>query len=101
MKLKSGVKVLGLSNPILIAIMVAKEVYEKFGVEFVITSGTDSVHGWSSEHYKGDAIDVRTRNIRSEQQKSLIAAQIKDCLTDDYDIVLESNHLHIEYDPKQ
>lgn len=99
-QIKEGASVHGLGTEILIALLIASKVYEKHGIDFVITSGTDGVHGYSSEHYKGDAIDVRTRNITPETKKNLMAGEIKQSLGNDYDVVLESTHLHIEYDPK-
>ena len=99
MKLKKGVKLNGLGTEILIGIMVAKSVYDKYVVEFVITSATDSLHGYSSEHYKGDAVDIRTRDI-PEDKRELVANEIREALGAEFDVVLEKTHLHIEYDPK-
>ena len=100
MRLKEGVSVHGLGNEIIVALIVINDVYQSFGHECVITSGTDGTHGYSSEHYKGDAVDIRTNNIKPEEQKSVIAQQIKDRLGNDFDVVLEATHLHCEYDPK-
>jgi len=97
MRLKKGVSVHGLGPEIIIALMVANDVYKKYGYELVITSGTDGVHGYSSEHYKGDAVDLRTNNIND---KAVIVAEIAERLGSDYDVVLESTHCHLEYDPK-
>ena len=100
MKIKKGVKLNGLGTEILLAIIIATSVYEAHGIELVITSATDSIHGYSSEHYKGDAVDIRTNTIKPETKKSFITAQIAEALGDEFDVVLESNHLHVEYDPK-
>lgn len=100
MKIKPGVKLNGLGSEILLGIMVAKSVYEAHGIDLVITSGTDSKHGYSSEHYKGDAVDIRTKNINPAYERKIIADQIKEALGQEFDVVLESSHLHIEYDPK-
>jgi hypothetical protein len=63
----------------------------------VITSGTDGVHMSGSFHYTGDALDMRTRNLTKAQIKSVIAA-LKSHLGIEYELILESDHLHIEHD---
>ncbi len=99
MKLKKTVKLKGLQPQILIAVMVANDVYRDFGKELVITSVNDSKHSEFSLHYSGDAIDIRTRYFTSEE-KVAVHKEIKDRLTKDFDVVLEKDHIHIEYDPK-
>ncbi len=78
---------------------VAKEVVEGYGVEFVITSGCEGKHKKNSLHYQGHAIDVRTRDL-PYHQRSPCAEEIHRRLDDDYDVLLESDHIHIEWDPK-
>ncbi len=53
-----------------------------------------------SLHYAGAAIDIRTRDIPLADVQKLIA-RIKACLGEDFDVVLETDHLHLEYQPKQ
>ena len=67
--------------------------------EMTITSGNDGIHMKNSKHYKNEAIDIRTRNM-NEQNKVLTQVWIKKWLGINYDVILESNHIHIEYDPK-
>lgn len=70
-----------------------------------ITSTTDGKHMEGSKHYTGNAIDVGIRSSSTFQffskaiQIALVAA-IKAVLGADYDVVLESDHIHVEYDPK-
>lgn len=99
MKILSGVKINGMGAEILLGIMVAKSIYDKYSVEFIITSGSDGKHGYSSEHYKGDAVDIRTKNI-PEDKREMMANEIREALGANFDVVLELTHLHIEYDPK-
>lgn len=89
----------GLGTEILIAVIVAFDVYDKNGYGCVITEGSGAKHGYSSEHYKGDAVDLRTRHVANDKMKE-IARVIAKNLGKDYDVVLEETHLHIEYDPK-
>ncbi len=63
--------------------------------EMVVTSTYEGNHSESSLHYANLAIDIR-KNI----MKPLSFKQIKRELGRDYDVILESDHIHIEYDPK-
>jgi hypothetical protein len=110
MKIKndSGVKVDNLSSAILIALQVAENVYKRLGVPHgvTITSGNegypgDGVHHEGSKHYpqnnksgKGEAVDIRIWDVN--QQDS--ARRIREALTEDYDVVEEGSHTHIEHD---
>ena len=99
MKLKEGVKILGVQPEIVLAIMICEKVYAKYNIEMVITSITDSKHSTFSRHYQGFAFDLRTRNIPSLQTQAKICAEIKDSLTADFNIIDEGNHFHIGYKP--
>lgn len=85
--------------------------YAVDGRVLVITSGSegkkgDGVHKNSSLHYpenspsgKGRAIDVRDFDESAgDIQKSHDA--LEHVLGSDYDVVIESTHIHIEYQPK-
>lgn len=78
-----------------------KDAFEKHGSEAIFTSGSDGKHSTGSEHYVGHALDWRTRHLPLETAKA-IAADVKDRLGPDFDILLESAppHLHTEWDPK-
>ena len=67
--------------------------------DVVITSGTDGTHKVGSKHYGGDALDFRTSNIPADLL-NLYIARVKARLGKHYDVVLEGDHLHIEFDPK-
>ena len=101
LRIKPGVGVGGLRPETLLAIQVFYSCYsvlDKDG-EAVITSCTEGKHGRGSRHYVGLAFDGRTRNLDDEQKKTL-RDMLKECLTDEYDVVLESTHIHVEYDPE-
>lgn len=77
----------------------------KSGFEMTITSGTEGRHGERSKHYIGQAVDFRTRDLIWEtpdwdyDMRSEFAEHMKK-LGRDYDVVLETDHLHVEFDPK-
>jgi protein-tyrosine-phosphatase len=95
MMLKAGVRVKGIQTEILLAAMIADTICQKHGVEFVITSAGDGVHSINSLHYKGQAIDIRSRDMKSPE---LIAKELAEALGDEYDVVLEKDHIHVEFD---
>jgi len=101
MKLKKGVKIMGIKPEIAFVMPIIDgvvNIYDK--VEgCVITSACDSKHGVGSRHYIGLGIDVRTRNM-TEPQQQYCATDLNDRLGEDFDVVLEKDHIHIEFDPK-
>lgn len=101
--LKQGVSTRGIRPELVVAILAAKDVYNLYGVPFVITSLTDGVHSQTSLHYAGCAVDLRTRDIRGDQAKRVIVEGIKEALggSPDYDVILEKDHIHLEYQPKR
>ncbi len=72
---------------------------QKAGRECVLTCGRDGVHMVGSLHYVGRAVDLRTIDLAKAKELSLFK-ELKNRLGKDYDVVLESNHIHVEYDPK-
>jgi len=102
MKLKKGVNPLRLQPEMVLALMVAENVWFDNGQELVVTSLNDSEHSRQSLHYSGNAADLRIRYFAPNQHGS-IEQQLRDALGNnpDYDIVLEATHIHIEYQPKR
>lgn len=99
MKLKKNVKVQGITNEILLAIVVAQSIYRAHGEELVITSLLDGRHSRNSLHYSGAAVDLRTRDLAVPG--AMVGADLKDALGADYDVVVEATHIHVEYQPKR
>lgn len=64
-------------------------------VDIYITSLRDGNHSAGSLHYDGLAFDMRN------PEPQIKIADIKSHLGPNYDIVVEPNHIHIEYDPKE
>ena len=99
MKLKSGVRILGIRPEIAFIMPAVQKVYDDHGTELVITSVTDGKHSRGSLHYAGAALDLRTRDTSRETAKRITAA-LKKALGDDFDVVLERDHIHMEYQAK-
>ena len=99
MRLKAGVRVAGIKPELLIGLRVAESVYKGVAnAELVVTSISDGTHKPGSKHYVGLAADLRTSNVLPLVQDIVFA--LKAQLDADFDIVLESDHIHLEYDPK-
>jgi len=100
MKFKDGVKINGIKPELTIGIIIANSVYKDHNYDLVITSVTDGKHSRTSLHYVGFAFDTRTRNV-SKIDLPLIQKDLQEALADEFDVVLEKDHFHIEFQPKR
>ncbi len=71
----------------------------KYDVDLVITCGREGKHSNTSLHYAGRAIDFRNRGLSADQRAEFVDAARR-YLNNDFDLVNESNHFHLEYQPK-
>ena len=99
MRLKPGVKIMGVQPEIVYAIGVTADLLREHDIGFVITSIMDGVHSKGSRHYLGYAFDFRTRNMMRGQPIQ-IKTLLQEALGQDYDVVLEETHIHVEMDVK-
>lgn len=96
MLIKAGVDISRLKRPIRrILRPVAVIVWKIEKQELVVTSTYEGNHSEGSLHYCDEAVDIR-RGKNGHKCRD----EIKRRLGDDYDVILESDHIHIEYDPK-
>lgn len=105
MKLKPGVKLAGLTPQMAMGAVVVSAVYQRFGVECVVTSANDSKHSERSHHYKGNALDFRTHQDALNGREHELRDEVHTALGGEFDVVIEAvgtpnEHLHVEYDPK-
>ncbi len=78
----------------------ALSIWEKVTkLDSMITSGTDGQHMNGSLHYEGLAVDIRTLSATPEMRLAAFNS-IKLALGENFDVILEKDHIHIEYDPK-
>jgi len=123
-KIKSGVSIRGIQPEMAIAFLLVSQHFHENGIPCVITSTTEGQHGKASLHYIGHAMDFRTRDLiqvlkdeykdenktlsRTHEEESLhvktemakFLTALKESLGGEFDIVLESTHLHVEFQPK-
>ena len=103
MRLKAGVKLTDLAPQMVLAAVIVERIYDSYRCDCVITSANDSKHGKDSLHYRGRALDFRTKNYTGDKQA--LRDEIKEALGADFDVILEdlggdNEHIHVEYDPK-
>lgn len=96
---KDGVSVDGIKKEIIALIVILNTYFElRIGKELVVTSCTDGKHMKGSKHYSGYAIDIRTRHLNALEISKLVA-WFKSHYEREYDMVVEKDHIHVEYDP--
>ncbi len=70
-----------------------------------ITSAADGAHMSGSLHFVNRAYDIRISNIVGiddfPDAAKVWAERMQVALGDDYDVVLEEDHIHVEYDPEE
>lgn len=83
------------------AIVEADSIWRRLGrTEGVtVTSLLDGHHKRGSKHYTGEAADLRIR-YWTQPQRDLAVKYLVQALGNDFDVVLEPTHIHIEWDPK-
>ena len=100
MNFKKGVKINGIRAEIVIALMIAQETVRTYNVHYrlTVTSVTDGQHGNGSLHYVGAAADLRINDMMFDVNNYVESLKI--ALKENYDVILEKDHIHIEYQPK-
>ena len=97
MRIKEGVKLDGISTDITKIFHIVEFFLNSHGQEMWITSALDGEHMQGSKHYSGEAIDVRIWDLINKQD---CCTKMREALGNNYDVVLESSHIHLEYDPE-
>ena len=98
-ELKAGVDVGGLRPEMVPVLLAAFAIYQAEGKRLVVTSALDGKHSKGSRHYVGLALDLRSREF-SAVQKTRVVNQLKAALGEQYDVVKEKSHFHVEFDPR-
>lgn len=101
MRFKKGVKIKGIQPETILALVVADEVYKERGRPegVTVTSISDGKHMTGSKHYTGHGADLRTYYFHPDIQLEIVD-MLRHRLTDEYDVALEEDHIHLEFDPK-
>jgi hypothetical protein len=99
MRLKPGVSLRGVKPETVAGMHIADGVCNDRFYELVITSVTDGKHSPNSLHYVGYAFDMRTRDLSQVDKKNL-AVDLREALGQEFDVVVEKTHIHVEFQPK-
>lgn len=103
---KPGVSFDGIQPETIMGILVTSDIMKKRGHMDVITAITDGKHMDGSLHYEGLAFDRRTwANEQGEQlpdaEKDALARLFREALGPNWDVVVESTHIHCEFDKRK
>lgn len=101
LKFKKGVRVLGIRPEACIIIQAAVPIYSHYGYECIVTSVVDGQHSHKSLHYMGCSVDFRTRHMDPDDIPSVVASLEEALPSEDYDVVQESTHIHVEFQPER
>ena len=98
MRLKPGVN-FNISQKMLEILPIVNSIYAEYNTEVVITSCMGGHHMKGSKHYHNpsDAIDIRTRNLDNQKEKEIVAREIQEAIGNDYFVLLEVDHIHIQF----
>ena len=95
-----------LEKEILFAAIDTEPMYAALGLDLVVTSGGEKYkHSANrSGHYRGDAIDLRTKNLPKTVDKKDFTEKVKRNLGSDYVVLLENfggpyEHIHVHWSP--
>ena len=100
LQFKKGVDESNISREVWFAIGVAFTLLQGEKKNCVVTSLRDGKHLPTSLHYRGQAVDLRTRHLSPTQKSSFHISLYESLNPIGYDVILEKDHIHIEYDPK-
>ncbi|HEX9768458.1 MAG TPA: hypothetical protein VGA50_04705 [Kiloniellales bacterium] len=97
--LKPDVDVGGIRPELVLAVAFAIPVFAAHGAACVVTSARDGRHSRGSLHYAGLAIDLRSLDLPPADWE-IVRDQLAQALGPQYDVVLERDHFHVEFQPK-
>lgn len=108
--LKAGVSLDKLTPQALFGMVVLDQILESKQRDLVVTSagqevaerqpGAKQIHKFGSLHYSGRAFDFRTSTLPSPASVQDVIAMARIRLGPEFDVVMEADHGHVEYDPK-
>jgi hypothetical protein len=101
MLLKVGVITEGVQPPTWYALGIFEALYYKYGYELTVTSLVDGVHPDAKNiHGRGFAADLRTNGVPAGVLLQIVGDARTLLYKLGFDIVVETDHTHVEYDPK-
>lgn len=105
LSIKPNAVIEGLKPEILLGLMVVERIFGSHGFNTVVTELMGGKHSEGSLHYKGLAVDIRSKHIAQEHLKLTLLEDAARALGPAYDLILEApgtdnEHYHLEFQPK-
>jgi hypothetical protein len=98
--MKAGTSIVGVSPEMAFGLVIIAGVFQARSVPCVVTACTDGRHGNGSLHYVGAAVDLRLPSrILGDAADLAMVQDLRAALGTEWDVVLETDHLHCEFDP--
>ena len=72
-------------------------VFARVEAPCIVTAGRDGTHSEHSKHYTDEALDLRIFHLKSDDIQPVVKG-LKELLGQDFDVVLEKDHIHVEFD---
>ena len=98
-KFKTGVVLHLLRQPIVDLLNFLAKIAKEIQTNIIITSMNDGKHREGSFHYINLAVDIRIWNLPSFRTAENLTNLIRG-LHENYDVILEKNHIHVEWDDR-
>jgi len=96
----NGVSNAGLKPETLLGLTVVAFYFKENNWHCQQTSGLEGKHSTNSLHYVGLAFDIGSRHV-PEMYHGKVTDDLRERLGDEFDVVYEKNHWHIEYQPEK
>lgn len=98
-RFKEGVRIHILSPYLQEIMWAAAKVWAQIGREATVTSGNDGKHMKTSKHYSDKGLDLRINDVNKDLWPKLVAGLKAMLEGKGYQVILEKDHIHVEYDP--
>jgi hypothetical protein len=87
------------------ALLAADPIWRQYGAEVVVTAGIEGRHMDGSDHYRGEALDLRSRDLTDVPAAALA---LQSALGDDFVVLIETpatpgatgSHVHVSFRPR-
>ncbi len=97
---RHGTSIAGIKPETVIGILIANDVFKSVEQPCELSSGLEGKHSRNSLHYAGLAFDVSARDVAGSQYESITYLLSKN-LGDEFDVIFETDHWHIEFQPER
>lgn len=103
MKIKRGrysASIAGIKPEAVLGIIVCMTVFQELHHSFQLSSGIEGPHRDRRLHFVGLSFDISSGSILPQAQRTITCLLIER-LGDEFDVVREKDHWHIEFQPKR